>query len=194
MMRRQSGGTFAVGNGTIADGLGVFLENGAVLIRDGRIAATGGTEAIRSRCAQEGSEFIDVGGRLIIPGLLNAHHHLYSTLAPGIQPLGDTDGFEKILENLWWPLDSALDREAVSVSARLGIIDSVKHGATMIFDHHASMGFVGGSLAIIGDAFRQSGIKGSVCFEVSDRRGEAEAIGHIEENLTFHEEHGNRRR
>jgi cytosine/adenosine deaminase-related metal-dependent hydrolase len=51
------------------------------------------------------------------------------------------------------------------------------------------MGFVGGSLGIIGDTFRQSGIKGSVCFEVSDRRGEAEAIGHIEENLAFHEEH-----
>jgi cytosine/adenosine deaminase-related metal-dependent hydrolase len=189
--RGNSEDVIVVGNGTVTDGLGVFLENGAVVVRNGRIAETGGTDVIRAKCSKEGLELIDVGGRLILPGFLNAHHHLYSTLAPGIRPRGRTDTFEQILENLWWPLDSALNEEAVSVSALLGIIDSIRHGTTMIFDHHASMGFVKGSLGIIGNAFVQSGIKGSLCFEVSDRRGEAEAAGHIDENLAFHDEHRN---
>jgi cytosine/adenosine deaminase-related metal-dependent hydrolase len=117
---------------------------------------------------------------------LNAHHHLYSTLAPGIRPRGSTGTFAEILENLWWPLDAAIDREALYVSALLGIADSVRHGATMIFDHHASMAFVEGSLETVAQAFGEAGAAATLCFETSDRRGRREARRHIEENLAFH--------
>ena len=174
-----------IGNGIVADGMDVFRENAGLLIDGNRIAGIESTEKI----LKASHRFIDVKGRLILPGLLNAHHHLYSYPAPGIQPLGRTESFVNILENLWWPLDAAMDEESVYYSALLGIIDSIKHGTTMLFDHHASMSFVRGSLASIESAFKEAGIKGTLCFETSDRRGSAEALEHMAENVDFYNKH-----
>ena len=177
----SEGKPLIIGNGVVTDGVDLFIEQGAILINDGIIEQIGSTQEIRS----DKATFIDVGGRLILPGLLNAHHHLYSSFAPGISPLGDTDSFVQILDNLWWSLDLALDEEAIYYSALLGVIDSVKHGVTMIFDHHASMGYVRGSLTLIADAFHLAGIKGLLCFETSDRMGQEQVHAHVEENLDF---------
>ena len=170
-----------IGNGVITDGVDVFIENGAVRVENGLIAWVGPLRDV----SRSDAEYIDVGGRMVMPGFLNAHHHLYSCFAPGISPLGETGDFVHILANLWWSLDLALDAEAIYYSALIGVIDSVKHGVTMIFDHHASMGCVRGSLRVIADAFALAGIKGLLCFETSDRMGLDAARVHIEENLEF---------
>ncbi|HUV06866.1 MAG TPA: amidohydrolase family protein [Spirochaetia bacterium] len=174
---------FVLGGGVVTDGIEVFFENGALRIEGDRIREIGDTEELRGRS----DRFIDVKGRMILPGFLNPHQHLYSSLARGLRPVGKTDSFTQQLRNLWWRLDSVLDEESVYYSAILGIIDAVKHGVTMIFDHHASMSFVRGSLAVIKRAFDTAGIKGLLCFETSDRSGEAKVQSHIEENVSFWE-------
>ncbi|MCK4526923.1 amidohydrolase family protein [candidate division WOR-3 bacterium] len=176
---------YILGNGIVTDGISLFLKDGAIHIQDKIIKEVGRTEDIKI----DDIEFIDAGGRLIIPGLLNPHHHLYSSLAVGLIPKGDTDNFEKILMNLWWRLDKVLDEHSIYYSALTGIIDSIKHGVTTIFDHHASMKWVKGSLSVIEKAFTQGGIKGVLCFETSDRMGIDEVTKHIEENLGFWEKH-----
>ena len=178
---RRVAAPLVITHGVMADGVEVFVADGAVRIEDGRIAWVGPA----SEVDRHGAQVIDVGGRLLLPGFLNAHHHLYSSFAPGISPLGDTGDFVHILDSLWWSLDLALDAEAIYYSALTGLIDSVKHGVTMIFDHHASMGYVHGSLRLIADAFAVAGIKGLLCFETSDRMGADEVQAHIEENLEF---------
>jgi putative selenium metabolism protein SsnA len=181
----SSASRYIVGNGVVTDGMEVFFERGAILIAGDRIEEIGDVEEIRGR----GDHFIDVKGRLILPGFLNPHQHLYSTLATGLSPVGEAGSFTRLLESLWWRLDSVLDEEAVYTSALIGIIESIKHGATMIFDHHASMSYVRGSLSAIEKAFDLAGIKGTLCFETSDRPGEEAAALHIEENLDFWEKH-----
>lgn len=176
---------YAIGNGVITDGGNLFLENGAILINGTTIEKTGHTADIK----EEGLEFIDVKGRLVIPGLVNFHHHLYSSLATGLAPRGQTGNFVQILRHLWWPLDAALDQPSVYYSALAGIVEAIKHGATTIFDHHASMGYVRGSLATIAKAFQLAGIKGVLCFETSDRMGEHQAATHMNENLEFWQAH-----
>jgi len=176
---------YILGNGIVTDGVGIFIEHGALLIEGANITAIGKTDDIKS----DGIEFIDVVGRIILPGLVNPHHHLYSSLATGLSPVDDTDSFVKILENLWWGLDAVLDKEITYMSALVGIIDSVKHGVTTMFDHHASMNYVEGSLETIEKAFQLAGIKGVLCFETSDRMGDTEIEAHIDENLVFHELH-----
>jgi cytosine/adenosine deaminase-related metal-dependent hydrolase len=136
-----------------------------------------------SEMPRSDASFIDVGGRIIMPGLLNAHHHLYSSLATGLVPLGPTPDFVSILDNLWWSLDLALDEESIYYSALFGVIESVKHGVTTIFDHHASMGCIRGSLALVARAFQQAGIEGLLCLETSDRMGPDALSDQIEENL-----------
>ena len=176
---------FVIGHGIVTDGIELFIEDGAILIEGEKIAAIGPTAELRGR----GDKFYDLGGRLVLPGLVNFHHHLYSALATGISPAGPTDTFVQILENLWWRLDRALDDETIYYSAVHGIMDSVAHGVTTIFDHHASMGFIRGSLEIIEKAFREAGINGLLCFEISDRAGRETLKDQIEENVNFWEIH-----
>jgi len=176
---------YIIGGGVLADGMAVFIEDGAVLIENGKISKVGKREEL----IKKDIRFFDVGGRIMLPGFLNPHHHLYSSFAPGLSPVGETGSFVKILENLWWKLDLALDEESTYYSALMGIIDSIKHGTTMLFDHHASMNYVRGSLSSIEKAFDLAGIKGMLCFETSNRRGEKQAEKHIEENISFFEKH-----
>jgi len=170
-----------LGHGVVADGAGTFLPDGALHIRDGQIAALAPTAQLR----RDDRPFIDVGGRLVMPGFLNAHQHLYSSLAVGMSPKGPTPDFCHILENMWWPLDAALDRESVYLSALVGLADAARHGVTMLFDHHASMGFVRGSLDLLHRAFRETGLKGTLCFETSERAGPDALAEQMEENLAF---------
>ncbi|MFM8015572.1 MAG: hypothetical protein ACKPCO_05780, partial [Actinomycetota bacterium] len=50
----------------------------------------------------------------ISPGLVNAHHHLYSALARGMPaPRGVATNFPQMLELVWWRLDAALDLDTI---------------------------------------------------------------------------------
>jgi cytosine/adenosine deaminase-related metal-dependent hydrolase len=51
------------------------------------------------------------------------------------------------------------------------MIDAIKHGTTTLFDHHASPEFITGSLDVIESAFLETGLRGVVCYEVTDRGG-----------------------
>jgi putative selenium metabolism protein SsnA len=91
--------------------------------------------------------------------------------------------FPSILKQLWWPLDQSLTSEDIYYSAMVCLIDAIKHGTTTVFDHHASPQFISGSLDIIEKALRETGIRGSVCYEVTDRGGREKAEEGIAENL-----------
>ncbi|HMA62885.1 MAG TPA: amidohydrolase family protein [bacterium] len=178
---------YILGNAIVTDGFSFLLDEGAIEIENKKIKAIGKSKELK----KEGLEFIDLDGRLILPGLLNPHHHLYSALATGLSPIGKTDSFKKILENLWWHLDQKLDEESIYYSAMHGLMDSIQYGVTTIFDHHASMKYVDSSLQIIKRAFQETGVKGLLCFEISDRMGKEQVQNQLEENINFFEEHKN---
>jgi len=69
----------------------------------------------------------------------------------------------------------------------------VKYGVTTIFDHHASMNAVGGSLEIIEKAFEEIGVKGLLCYEISDRMGNNSVQTQLAENIEFWSKHRNDR-
>ncbi len=138
-----------------------------------------------------GETRIDAGGRLVTPGLVNAHTHIYSALARGIT-LKDAppENFVEILERLWWRLDRALTLEDIDLSARLVASQCLRSGCTTLFDHHSSQGAVRGSLRTISRALADSGLRACLCFEVSDREGVGAARQGIEENLSFLDDAG----
>ena len=154
-----------------------FIVGGSLYVADGRIAAVGDIDP--ANCAADRE--IDAGGRLVMPGLINAHHHLYSTFARGFTPPGPTPrNFEENLRNLWWKLDSALDADDVYYSALLALMDAARAGCTTIIDHHASPACCDGSLDRVERAFRDVGLSGCLCYEVSDRNVEGEGIAENE--------------
>ena len=150
-----------------------FIVNGSVYIENGQIIEVGESSAIKrtaDRC-------IDARGSIVMPGLINAHHHLYSTFARGFTPPGTpARNFEEVLSKLWWKLDAALDAEDVYYSALLALMDAVRSGCTTIIDHHVSPACVDGSLDLIEIAFRETGLSGCLSYEVSDRNREGEGI------------------
>lgn len=175
--------TFIIDNAVFYDGSGKFYNDGAIVVKDYIITATGQTTDIRS--SYPNAEFYDVGSRLAIPGLVNAHHHLYSFFTAGLAPRATSGTFTQTLENLWWPFDNALDEESVYWSGLMGALDSASYGVTTIFDHHASMNCVRGSLNTIKKAFETAGIRGVLCFETSERSGLSNIQSHIDENIDF---------
>jgi putative selenium metabolism protein SsnA len=118
-----------------------------------------------------------------MPGLINAHHHLYSTFARGFTPPGPTPrNFDENLKSLWWKLDTALNEEDVYCSALLALMDSARAGCTTVIDHHASPSCCDGSLDQVERAFHDVGLSGCLCYEVSDRNKDGEGI---EENERY---------
>jgi len=115
--------------------------------------------------------------------------HLYSTLARGIALKDPPPGtFNQILERLWWRLDKALDEKAVQLSALVPLIQAIRSGTTTLFDHHSSPGFITGSLDILASVFEETGLRGCLCYEVSDRDGPERRGEGIRENIRFLEQ------
>lgn len=134
----------------------------------------------------------DLHGRLVLPGLVNAHTHLYSALVRGTPgPKEAPKNFLEILQKVWWKLDRALDEESIYYSALIGAIEAVKAGTTTLIDHHASPNCIAGSLKIIRDALQQVGVRGVLCYEVTDRNGEAGRDAGLRENQNFLENYTN---
>ena len=127
----------------------------------------------------------------VTPGLVCAHHHLYSTLARGMPaPPRTPTTFGGILEQIWWRLDAALDLEMLRWSAMLGALEAIEHGTTAIVDHHESPNAIEGSLSVIADACAEVGVRVVPAYGVTDRHGADGAERGLDENHRFLSEGG----
>ena len=126
------------------------------------------------------------GSSSVTPGLVCAHHHLYSSLARGLPgPETPPSDFVGILEAIWWRLDVALDLDAIAAAARLGALEALESGCTAIIDHHESPNAIEGSLDVIADACAEVGVRVSCAYGVTDRHGSDGARRGLVENERF---------
>ena len=175
-----------LGNGRLItrDPANPYLEDGCVAMADGLIAEIGRTADLRARYPQ--AEWVDARGGVIMPGLINAHGHIYSAFARGMGIRGyNPKGFLDILDGLWWTLDRHLLLNDTRLSADATMIDCIENGVTTMFDHHASYGEIEGSLFAIAESARQYGVRANLCYEVSDRDGEEKMRAGVRENVAF---------
>lgn len=175
------------GNGVVVtrDAQRPLINGGAVAVGDdGLISALGPTQKLRRE--YPGAHFVDARGGLIMPGLINLHHHAYYTLARGLRPRpGAGKGLPALLEGRWWRLDRAMNLEDVYHGAAAAFLECVRSGVTTVFDHHASYGAVTGSLSEMSRAADELGLRACLCYEVSDREGESKCRAAIQENVDF---------
>ena len=128
----------------------------------------------------------DMSGLTVMPGFVCSHNHFYSALARGITtPIAPATDFVQVLQHLWWRLDQAIDADILQMSGLVGAMEAVRCGITSVVDHHASPSFIVGSLDILRGAFEQVGLRGILCYETTDRHGEAGMRKGIEENTAF---------
>lgn len=76
---------------------------------------------------------IDASGCVVMPGLINCHHHLYQTLTRTIGTAGGLSLFDWL--KTLYPIWGQMDAESVYVSARLGLAELILSGATTVADH-----------------------------------------------------------
>lgn len=157
---------------------------------DLRVESDSVTSRVTSLRPRKGEEVVDLTGMYIMPGMVNAHTHLYSALSRGMAaPRQSPANFVQILKNIWWKLDESLDEESIYYSALVGSIEAVKLGTTTLVDHHASPNAIVGSLDIIKQAMSEAGLRGVLCYETTDRGGRRRRDAGLVENESFVRRH-----
>ncbi|MGH2699623.1 MAG: amidohydrolase family protein [Actinomycetota bacterium] len=171
--------------GILADPRRGTLGPGDLAVASSRISQVAATPEDEV-APRERPEQVDVSGCLVMPGNVCAHHHLYSSLARGMPgPAEPPRTFPEILERVWWRLDRALDLETVGLSALLGAVEAARAGTTALVDHHASPEAIDSSLDAVADGLEEAGMRGVVCYEVSDRHGQERGRAGVQENARF---------
>lgn len=157
-----------------------YIENG-YMIYDHQILAVGPMSEFSGHF-----EIYDAKGKLLIPGLLNGHTHIYSALFRGAPFVASPNNFKEILDQIWWKFDALLTLDDIKASAYTYGEDCLRNGVTALIDHHAS-GTIKDSLLTLEIALQDLHIKHLLCFETSDRYDIEDCIN---ENIYALDHHG----
>jgi putative selenium metabolism protein SsnA len=155
-------------------------DTGCVGAEGGVITFVGDEENLQG---SSDADRVDLCGQILMPGQILGHTHLYSYLARGLSPHGEPRDFVEQLQEMWWRLDRALLLDDVYWSAKGGSLEALLSGTTTVIDHHASPSCIGGSLEAIAQGMSETGIRGALAYEISDRNGSEGARLGLEENL-----------
>jgi 8-oxoguanine deaminase len=109
------------------------LRQGWVCIRDGKIDSLGSAADLPPALLHSADEVIDATGHLVIPGLVNTHHHMYQSLTKAIPPVQNAELFGW-LRGLY-PLWAGLTPEMVHVSTQVAMAELLLSGCTTSSDH-----------------------------------------------------------
>jgi cytosine/adenosine deaminase-related metal-dependent hydrolase len=76
----------------------------------------------------------DLGGRVVLPGLVNAHHHLCQNLTRAYGPAADAKLFDWL--TALYPVWAGFDPQNLDLAARVGAAELLLSGCTTTSDHH----------------------------------------------------------
>ena len=105
------------------------IASGGLFARDGVIEQVGAS----SDLPDAADEVFDASGMLVLPGLINTHHHLYQSLTRAY-PFAQHVGLFDWLKTLY-PIWANLDPASVRVATALGLLEQAHSGATTVSDH-----------------------------------------------------------
>ena len=120
-------------NGAVltVDDAGTLHEPGYVLIEGDTIVAVA-SGAVPAALRSSAGTVIDATRMAVMPGMVNAHTHLFQTFLRG---LADDKPLLDWLAAAIWPVAQALTPEEAYVAAKLGLVENIRSGATAVIDH-----------------------------------------------------------
>jgi 8-oxoguanine deaminase len=104
------------------------IRDGAVFVRDGVIEAVGSLDQMP---VQTADTVLDLSRHIVLPGLVNTHHHMFQSLTRVMAQDDELFGWLKTLYPIW----SRLTGEAIYVSAKLAMAELMLSGCTTSSDH-----------------------------------------------------------
>lgn len=108
------------------------LADASLFVRDGLIEWIGHSATLPP-ALQQADEVIDASGHLVVPGLVNTHHHMYQSLTRAIPQVQDAELFSW-LRGLY-PIWAGLTPEMVQVSTQVAMAELLLSGCTTSSDH-----------------------------------------------------------
>ncbi|HUM72503.1 MAG TPA: amidohydrolase family protein, partial [Chloroflexota bacterium] len=109
---------------------GERITNGALFVRGNVIEWVGDT-AVLPPHYHTADHMIDATDQVVLPGLVNTHHHLYQTLTRALAPNSGLFAWLKTLYPIW----ARMDGEAIYISALVGMAELMLSGCTTASDH-----------------------------------------------------------
>ncbi len=169
-----------VSGGTVVtmDGAGTVVRDGAVAVRGSRIAAVGPAAELAARFP--GARRLDASGRIVMPGLVNAHAHVPMTLFRGTADDLDLKGF---LYGRIFPLEAKfVDEEFVRWGTRLACLELLRGGVTTFADMYYFEDAVADEAARCG--MRAVAGETLVDFPAPDNKSWADAVAYTKRFVT----------
>jgi cytosine/adenosine deaminase-related metal-dependent hydrolase len=161
----------------------VLLRDGpqagyAVVVRDGVFSDVGPAAGVIERHPQ--LQHVELPGKLLMPGLIDAHHHLTQSFGKALA-FGEPS---EIFRRIWVPLERSLDDELVYLTAKLAALESLRGGFTTVCDAGTR---AKGSVDAIAAATREAGLRcvlGLICNDVEANDDErAKILARAREHL-----------
>lgn len=131
-----------------------IIADGAVAVDQGIIISVGKAHEMKEKFTPRSD--IDLGKKMLMPGLVNAHCHAPMSLLRGV---ADDLPLMQWLEKYIWPIESGLTREMVAIGAELACAEMMRTGTTAFMDgyfHEDVLGEVAesaGLRAVLGEGF-----------------------------------------
>ncbi len=104
------------------------IRGGALFVRGGIIEAAGSSESLSS---MQADEVLDLSGHIVMPGMVDTHHHMYQNLT---RVMVQDDELLVWLKTLY-PIWAKLDDDAIRISARVAMAELIASGCTTSSDH-----------------------------------------------------------
>jgi len=165
------------------------IRRGAVYIGRGTILDFGDEKEMLAKYHNVEIKY-DVKGKLVMPGFVDMQNHLYSSFFQNIPlDMSKVKSYSDFHKKYWWNLTDKLSSDGVYYSAVKGIINAMKNGVTTIFNLHSGPSGLADSLNDIAEAFQELSMRGVLAYEITNRRGEAEAEKMFEANCEFISSH-----
>jgi len=164
-------------------------ENWGLAIIDGRVTAIGPHGELRTQFAAQQHpdvEIVEAPGRVVVPGFVNAHHHMYGVLSHGILLEHAPSGFWAFLEDFWWPrMEDALTHELIAAATEWACLEMVRSGVTTFYDCLEAPHALPGCLQVEAEVVRRWGLRGILSFEATQRVSEENGQLGLRENAEF---------
>lgn len=165
---------------------GLVMDAG-VVVSGGRIEKVGSNAAL---AAGPGDIIVDATDRLIAPGFVNGHTHLYGALSHGIPAQAPTGGFSSFLEDFWWPrVENRVDHDLVRASASYGMAELIDSGVTTFVDVLEAPNAIPHALEIEHEAAKAAGLRAILTFEACQRVSAGNAALGLKETADFVRSH-----
>lgn len=161
-----------------------IIRDGTIYVEGNRIVEIGPGSSIADK---PGVKVVDASGKIIIPGMISCHNHLYSAVVRSIPYSGfeaPDFSFVSWMDRFWLPLlEDRVDQNIMYAGTRANAVDHIRSGITTTTDTAEGSYALPGALEAVDKACVETGIRSVLSFETTGRISEENAALGLQENV-----------